>query len=125
MPRSSISPIRKIVGAIQPFADDNGIPVYIGRLPKESHEFISVSRGQSPGILHGYGNIAYMYTTTSVVSRSRTYSGAEDLLINIILALLNYQSIWISAISPAQTKNAGDVECVEITITVEMLERVR
>lgn len=115
------TPLGRIAAIIRSGAGNT--PVYIGRLPKETESYINVARGQSQGLLYGYAGVAYLYTTANVTCRDKRYVDVETLLTNVISALSRAPNCWIAAISPVQTKNEGDIEATEITITVENLER--
>lgn len=116
------TPLGRVAAAIRSGAGNT--PVYIGRLPKETESCINVARGQSQGLLYGYGGVAYLYTTANITCRDKLYADVETLLTNVIFALSRAPNCWIASISPVQTKNEGDIETVEISITVERLERL-
>lgn len=116
------TPLDRIAAVIRSGAGNT--PVYIGRLPKQAESCINVARGQSQGLLHGYGGVAYLYTTANITCRDKLLADVETLLINVIFALSRAPNCWIAAISPVQTKNEGDIEVAEISITVESLERI-
>ena len=118
------TPLDRVASAIQAYVEfKSEIPFFIGWLPSQIHEFISLSRGQSQGVLYGYGGLAYIYTSINIVCRSTSYEGVENLVTNVVDSLISQPNMWISAFSPAQVKNAGDVECIEITLTIDTLER--
>lgn len=122
-----ITPIDKIAGIIRHIPDvmDNSIPVYIAHKPETESTLISIARDQSQAVMYGYGRLAMMYTSVSITIRDVDYDHMELLLSNIAFALLTSANCWIRGITPAIPVRVADLDCIEISMTIEMLDDLR
>lgn len=122
-------PLQRVAADIRTFfkanAPDVDIPVYIGRKPDSESKFVSVARGASQGILYGYGNLAYLYTSIDVTIRDMDYANAEALMLDTVSALLK-PNYWIMSFSPVQTvRGSGEkIEAIEMSFTIETMEEI-
>lgn len=121
-----VSPLEIIVSALRIGLDHNlyGEHVYIGRAPETDARFVSVSRGQSQGLMYGYGSLAYMYSTVNILCREETYPLLEDLVMDVVDVVNSLGCFWISALSPATPKPGGKDEIIELTVSGEFLEKI-
>lgn len=116
--------IRTVFKMVMP--DEDIPPIYIGRKPDSESKFVSVARGASQGLLHGYGGLAYLYTTVEVTVRDVDYENMETLMLNTVSALLVRSDYQIMAFSPPQTvRGSGEkIESMEMSFTTETVEKI-
>lgn len=120
------SPLTIIQAALRTGLDpaEYGQRVYIGRAPDDAPRFVSVSRGQSQGLLYGYGSVAYRYTAVNILCREGTYERLEDLVLDVVYILLSLSGFVVTAFSPATPQAGGEDEIIELTITGDYLEKI-
>lgn len=122
-----IAPIAKIAGIIRSvqIIIDDPVPIYIAHKPETVSKLISIARDQSQAVQYGYGRLALMYTSVTITLRDTDYEHMEALLSNIVVAVLSAADCWIRGITPAIPVKIADLECLEISMTVEMLDVLR
>lgn len=123
-------PLQRIAADIRTFfrtfaeSEEDIPPIYIARKPDSESKFVSVARGASQGVLYGYGGLAYLYTSIDITVRAEDYENMEALVLNVVYALLMRPNYWITSFAPPQTiRGSGKIEAMEMSFTVETMER--
>lgn len=116
--------VRDIAADITPEGSERP-HVLIGLAPDTIPELIYVSLGAGGTVDMGYAGAAIAHTIVDIHCRSVAYESMVDMMQGVLLGMAGWSAATVLATSVAQPVALANGNAIEISITIEVVDRIQ